>query len=63
MIIFPNADIDESMNFRKDDVWIGDKGFQNYIIKKSNYSIPKEEIFKITEFLKEEKIKYKKDEG
>jgi hypothetical protein len=55
MIIFPNADVDESMNFRKDDVWIGDKGFQNYVIKKSNYFIPKEEILKIVEFLKKEK--------
>lgn len=62
MIIFPNADVDESMNFRKDDVWIGDKGFQNYVIKKSNYSIPKEEILKIAQFLKEEKEENKKDE-
>lgn len=57
MIIFPNADIDESMNFRKDNVWIGDKGFQNYVIKKSNYFIPKEEVLKIAEFLRKEKSK------
>ncbi|MFA5742473.1 MAG: nuclease-related domain-containing protein [Candidatus Paceibacterota bacterium] len=62
MIIFPNADVDESMNFRKDDVWIGDKGFQNYVIKKSNYFVPKEDVLKIVEFLKKEKTKYKKDE-
>ena len=62
MIIFPNADVDESMNFRKDDVWIGDKGFQNYVIKKSNYFISKEEILKIVEFLKKENTKSKKDE-
>ncbi|MDD4625095.1 MAG: nuclease-related domain-containing protein [Candidatus Paceibacterota bacterium] len=57
MVVFPKADVDESMNFRKDDVWVGDKGFQDYVIKKSNYSIPKKEVLKIVEFLKEEKIK------
>lgn len=59
MVVFPNADVDDSMNFRKDDVWIGDKGFQDYVIKRSNYSISKEEILKIADFLREEKAKGK----
>jgi hypothetical protein len=57
MVIFPNAQIDRSVKDKKDGIWIGDEGFQNYIIKSSNYFIPKEEVLKILNFLIEEKEK------
>jgi hypothetical protein len=61
MVIFPNAQIDRSVKDKKDDVWIGNEKFQNYIIKKSNYFIPQKEVSEILNFLIEEKEKRSND--
>jgi hypothetical protein len=46
---------------KKDGIWIGDEAFQDYIIKSGNYSISKEEVLKILDFLIKEKEKSSDD--
>ena len=61
LVILPNARIERSVKDKKDGIWIGDEAFQDYIIKSGNYSISKDEVSKILDFLIKEKEKSSDD--
>ncbi len=56
VLVFPNAKMDNSTNHQIENVWVGGRGFEKWVIDNCNNVLSREEIEEITNLFKEKNV-------